>query len=67
VHGWMGAWVYVVDGPFHAVSDARGRFTVAGVPAGTWVVLAWHERLGERTGTVTVPASGPAQLELAYP
>jgi plastocyanin len=67
VHGWMGAWVFVVDGPFHAVSDARGRFVVPGLPAGTWPVVAWHERLGERTGSVTVPAAGPVELELVYP
>lgn len=67
VHGWMSAWIVVVDGPWFAVSDARGRFTVAGVPAGTYPVVAWHERLGERTASVTVPASGTAALELVYP
>ena len=67
VHAWMGAWILVVEGPFHATSDARGRFAIAGLPAGTWPVVAWHERLGERTGSVTVPAAGAAELELVYP
>jgi plastocyanin len=67
VHGWMSAWVLVVDVPHVAVSDARGRFAIAGVPAGTFTAIAWHERLGERIGTVKVPADGPARLDLVYP
>ncbi len=67
VHGWMSAWILVVDGPHYAVTDAGGRFEIAGVPPGTWTAIAWHERLGERIGTVKVPADGAARLELAYP
>lgn len=67
VHGWMTAWILVVDGPFHAVTDERGRFVIPDVPPGTYTAIAWHERLGEKIGSVTVPASGAAKLELAYP
>src|SRR5512138_1700178 len=67
VHGWMSAWIYVVDGPYYAVSDARGRFAIAGVPAGTHTAVAWHERLGEKIGTVKVAADGAGRLDLAYP
>jgi hypothetical protein len=63
----MGAWILVVDGPYHAVTDARGRFAIPGVPPGTWTAIAWHERLGERIGAVKVPPEGAALLELAYP
>src|SRR5512134_1376938 len=58
VHGWMSAWIVVVDGPHFAVTDGSGRFTIPGVPAGTYTAIAWHERLGERVATLTVPASG---------
>jgi hypothetical protein len=67
VHGWMSAWVVVVDGPYVAVTDASGAFAVAGVPAGRHAAIAWHERLGERVATVEVPAEGAAVLELVYP
>jgi hypothetical protein len=66
VHGWMSAWVLVVDGPHHAVSGEDGRFSIAGVPAGTYTAIAWHERLGEREARVTVPEAGSAELELVY-
>jgi plastocyanin len=67
VHGWMSAWIVVVDGPHYAVTDEKGLFTVPDVPPGTYTVTAWHERLGERVGSVTVPAEGAATLELVYP
>jgi plastocyanin len=67
VHGWMSAWIYVVDGPHYAVTDARGRFAIAGVAAGTYTAVAWHERLGERIGTVTVKPDGSGTLDIAYP
>jgi hypothetical protein len=66
VHGWMGAWVFVVEGPFFAVSDASGAFTVRGVPPGRHAAVAWHERLGERVASGEVPAAGPATLEIVY-
>lgn len=67
VHGWMSAWIVVVDGPHFAVTDASGSFAIPDVPPGTYTAVGWHERLGERVGSVTVPASGRATLELAYP
>jgi len=55
VHPWMGAWVVVFDHPFFAVSDENGKFTIKGNPPdGDYKVVAWHEKLGEQTGTVTV-------------
>ncbi len=36
------------------------------VPPGTYAVTAWHERLGERTSQVTVPAQGKARVDFDY-
>jgi hypothetical protein len=65
VHGWMAAWVLVADSPA-AVSGADGAFAIGGVPAGTYTVTAWHERLGERTAQVKVPPDGAARVDFAY-
>jgi plastocyanin len=67
VHGWMSAWILVVDVPYYAVTDERGGFAISGVPPGTWTAIAWHERLGEKIGSVKVPAAGAAKVELSYP
>ncbi len=65
VHGWMAAWVLVSEGPA-AVTGKDGSFAIRGLPAGTWTVTAWHERLGERTAQVTVPAQGAATASFRF-
>lgn len=54
VHPWMSAYAGVVAHPFFAVSGADGTFTISGLPAGTYVLEAWHERYGTQTQQVTV-------------
>jgi len=66
VHGWMAAWVGVVNHPFFAVTGADGSFTLAGVPPGTYTVEAWHERFGTRTADVTVGDRQAATMSFAF-
>jgi hypothetical protein len=56
VHGWMNAYVGVLDHPFFAVTDAEGKFEIKGLPPGTYTIEAWHERLGAMTQSVTIAA-----------
>jgi plastocyanin len=57
VHPWMGAWVVVLDHPFFDVTDPDGKFTLSNVPAGTYEIEAWHEKLPGKTVSVTVTGS----------
>jgi plastocyanin len=41
-HGWMRAYVYVVDTPFFAKTDANGVARIENVPDGNFEVRAWH-------------------------
>jgi plastocyanin len=54
VHPRMSAFVVVHSSPWVAVTDARGRYTIGGVPAGTYAVRVWHDAFDERPATVTV-------------
>jgi plastocyanin len=54
VHPEMSAFVVVHENPYAAVTDARGTYTIGGVPAGTYPVRVWHETLVGRASTVTV-------------
>jgi plastocyanin len=64
LHSWMRGWVVVASHPFYALTDAQGRFKLDNVPAGQYTVRVWHERLGESSRPVTVPATGPAPLTI---
>ncbi len=66
VHGWMNAYVGVVEHPYFAVTGADGSFTISGLPAGTYPVEAWHETLGTQSGEVTVAADGSASLNFTF-
>jgi hypothetical protein len=54
VHAWMMAYVGVVNHPYFAVTGKEGTFELKTVPAGTYTVEAWHEKLGRQTQTVTI-------------
>ena len=56
VHPWMGAWVGVVDHPFHAVTDDKGAFEIKGLPPGTYKIEVWHERYVSVAAEVKVAA-----------
>ncbi len=61
VHGWMNAYVNVVPHPFFAVTKDDGSFEIKGLPAGSYTLELWHERLGTQTLPVTVDARGARQ------
>jgi plastocyanin len=65
VHNFMHGYVVVVDSPYAVVGE-DGKYAVKGLPAGTYTVTAWHEKLGEKTAQVTVPATGDATADFAY-
>lgn len=66
VHTWMSGWIIVAGHPYYALTDAAGNFTIAGVPAGTYALESWHEKLGKQTRQVTVPATGAVTADFEY-
>lgn len=67
VHGWMSAWIKVVDHPHHAVTDANGKYSITDVPPGTYTAEFWQETLGTQSAQVTVTAGATTTLDLQYP
>ncbi len=66
VHGWMNAYVNVVPHPFFAVTKDDGSFEIKGLPAGSYTLELWHERLGTQTLPVTVEAAAPAKVTASF-
>lgn len=60
VHGWMSAYVGVLDHPYFAVSGDDGAFSIGNLPPGTYTIEAWHEEYGTQTQEVTL---GPDATE----
>ncbi len=54
VHPWMNAYCGVLDHPYFAVAGSGGTFELPMLPAGTYTIEAWHEKLGTQTQEVTV-------------
>lgn len=54
VHPWMGTWIGVLDHPYHAVTDADGKFEIKGLPPGTYTLGVWHEGLKKEDREIVV-------------
>lgn len=66
VHSWMQGWLIVAGHPYYALSDDKGGFKIADVPAGTYTLESWHEKLGKQTRQVTVPATGSVTADFEF-
>ncbi len=62
VHNWMKAWIVVAKHPYHAVTDQDGAFRMDDVPAGTYTVEIWHEKLGKQKKQVTVKSGEETEV-----
>lgn len=66
VHGWMNAYVGVLDHPFHSVTGATGEFSLDGLPPGIYTIEAWHETLGTQSQQVTIRAGQTQRLKFSF-
>ena len=66
VHGWMNAYVGVLDHPYFATTDKDGKFSLKSLPPGTYTIEAWHEKLGTMTQSVTVGAKESKEVNFAF-
>lgn len=64
IHSNMSMFLWVLENPYFAVTDARGAYRIVSIPPGSYSLRVWHERLGERTVTARVPATGAVVLDL---
>ncbi|MGB7217925.1 MAG: carboxypeptidase regulatory-like domain-containing protein [Vicinamibacterales bacterium] len=66
VHGWMNAYVGVMDHPYFAVTDAAGKFSLKTLPPGTYTIEAWHEKLGVQEQKVTIAAKETKEVSFTF-
>ncbi|HEX6133326.1 MAG TPA: carboxypeptidase regulatory-like domain-containing protein [Longimicrobiales bacterium] len=66
VHGWMEAYVGVVDHPYFAVTGEDGSFRIENLPPGDYTIEAWHEQYGTQTAQVSVAAQQTGETTFTF-
>jgi hypothetical protein len=66
VHGWMNAYVGVLDHPYFAVTDKDGKFSIKNLPPGNYTIEAWHEKLGTMEQKITVGPKEAKDLSFTF-
>jgi plastocyanin len=67
IHSHMTASIMVFDHPYFRIPSSDGTFLMDDVPAGTYQVSAWHERIGESLTSVRVEPGRTAHVEFDLP
>ena len=63
IHSTMSCIVLVLKNPYFAAANGKGVYSITNVPAGTYKLKAWHERLPSQTREVVVPESGEVKVD----
>lgn len=46
IHPWMKGFLVVRDDPYASISNEKGEFEIAKLPAGKWTLRVWQEKSG---------------------
>ncbi|MFQ5637569.1 MAG: carboxypeptidase regulatory-like domain-containing protein [bacterium] len=65
VHNWMQGWVVVASNPYYTVTGKSGKFEITNVPAGTYELQVWHEKLAPQTAQVQVKAGETTSVDIS--
>jgi len=63
IHTKMNCTLLVLATPFFASTDKEGHYQITDVPAGTYKLRAWHERLPSQIKEITVPENGDVNVD----
>lgn len=66
VHPWMNSYIGVLAHPYHSVTGEAGAFALRNLPAGEYLVEAWHEKFGSQTQTVTLDKDQTRAIEFTF-
>jgi plastocyanin len=67
IHSHMSAFIIVFNHRYFDTTDSEGRYRIDAIPPGTYSVAAWHDGANRDTRVVTIPESGPVELDFVVP
>jgi len=65
-HDFMHAYTFVAKNPYFAVVKEDGSFSIDNVPAGEYIIKAWHGFLKDQKAKVKVEAGGSVTVDFAF-
>jgi plastocyanin len=63
IHAQMNCIILVLENPWFAAANESGSYSITNVPAGTYKLTAWHERLPKLTREIVVPETGAVKVD----
>ena len=63
IHSSMNCVVLVLENPYFATTTDQGAYRISNVPAGTYQIKAWHERLPSQRREIIVPENGEVKMD----
>lgn len=67
IHPEMNAAIVVAPNRWYTRPDDSGRFSLSGVPGGTYTLVVWHRTAGFFRQQVVVPSMGKVEVSLEIP
>lgn len=67
LHPNMSASILVVPNRHYTRPDFGGKFELTGVAPGEYKIVTWHKSAGLQSGTVQVPTTGAAEVNVLFP
>lgn len=65
IHSWMKGWWFVAKTPYTVLTNRNGTFSITGIPAGTYKLKIWHEKLGESEQSVVIKAGKATKTNIS--
>lgn len=65
IHPEMSAFILVLETPHYAITVKDGTYRIAGIPAGSYKIKTWHEKLKPAVENVEIPETGEVTLDLS--
>ena len=63
IHPEMEAFIVVLQNPYFGVTDQSGKYEIANVPAGRYVLAAWHAKGKVQSKPVSVETGKPSTVD----
>lgn len=65
-HNYMNVWALPVRNPYYAIVNDDGTYTIGDVPAGKYVLKAFHQALGFKKVNIEVSGGGTATGDFEF-